>query len=199
MLSDFAIRAYIGEQKFNEYISNSALTDMSLALATYEFDIQLRGLLMSALGVLEVGLCAQLIQTGNSATFSSFGHARKVLAHSGKATRETISRNLGARNYKALRGALQNLNHLRNRVAHHERVWNHRNPFAFPELGLKQSGSAAPLKTNRHTLAWSLIGIGHILSAYPPLIEFEKLLEELLTKTPIDRGFLLRSMGFEVP
>ena len=121
------------------------------------------------------------------------------MAHSGNATRETISRNLGARNYKALRGALQNLNHLRNRVAHHERVWNHRNPFAFPDLGLKQSGSAAPLKANRHTLAWSLIGIGHILSAYPPLIEFEKLLEDLLTKTPIDRGFLLRSMGFEVP
>jgi abortive infection bacteriophage resistance protein len=199
VIKDSEIHSYIGENKFSEYLGNPEIQTLEIALATYKFDIQLRGLLMSALGVLEVGLCAQLVRHGCDGQFISFGHARKVLAHSGKAVREEISRALGAKNYKQLRGALQNLNYLRNRVAHHERIWNHRNPFAYPDFGRKPWETKRSPNPNRHLLAWSVVGIQTILNEYPKLISFENQFEKLLWKTPIDRGFLLKSMGFEEP
>jgi hypothetical protein len=44
-----------------------------------------------------------------------------------------------------------------------------------------------------------VVGIQTILNEYPKLISFENQFEKLLWKTPIDRGFLLKSMGFEEP
>ena len=198
MIDDSEIYSYIGEKKFSEYLVNPEIQTLEIALSTYKFDIQLRGLLMSALGVLEVGLCAQLFRHGCEDEFLSFGHARKVLAHSGKTVREEISRALGAKNYKQLRGALQNLNYLRNRVAHHERIWNHRNPFAYPDFGMKPRVSRRIPNSNRHSLAWSVVGIQTMLNEYPKLISFENQFEMLLRKAQIDRGLLLKSMGFEV-
>jgi abortive infection bacteriophage resistance protein len=199
VINESDIHAYIGESKFSEYLGNPDVETLEIALATYKFDIHLRGLLMSALGVLEVGLCAQLEKHGFDDQFNSFGHARRVLAHSGKAVREEISRALGAKNYKQLRGALQNLNYLRNRVAHHERIWNHRNPFAYPDFGRQFGQTNRIPNSNRHLLAWSVVGIQTILIEYPRLISFESQFEKLLWNTPLDRVFLLKSMGFQVP
>jgi abortive infection bacteriophage resistance protein len=197
LISEAEINSYIGDSRFEEYFGNPYIQTIEEALVTYKFDIQLRGLLISALGVLEVGLRAQLISKGCDDTFSSFGQARRILADSGKTIREETSRALGAKNYKQLRGALQNLNYLRNRVAHHERIWNHRNPFAFPDFGTSQFDSKTTPDSNRHLLAWSVVGIQHILNRYPELISFESQFENLIVHTPLDRSFLLKSMGFK--
>lgn len=199
VITNAEIKSYIGDSKFAEYLGNPDIQTIEEALATYKFDIQLRGLLMSALGILEVGLCAQLISKGYEGKFSSFGQTRRILTDSPRAIREDISRSLGAKNYKQLRGSLQNLNYLRNRVAHHERIWNHRNPFAYPDFGTRTLVPDAIPASNRHLLAWSVVGIQNILNKYPNLMSFESQFENLIDSSPIDRSFLLKSMGFEVP
>jgi abortive infection bacteriophage resistance protein len=199
LITNSELKPYIGEKRFGQYFCNPTIQSPELSLETYKFDIELRGLLISALGVIEVGLEAQLNQSGFQADLQSFGHARKVLEGAGTSERELISRNLGARNYKELRGALQNLNYLRNRVAHHERVWNHRNPFSFPDFGSPPKETRIPKGQIRRLIAWSLFGIEQILCAFPELIAFERQFESLVTSSSIDHHFLLTSMGFEAP
>ena len=152
---------------------------------------------MSAISVIEIALVTQINLARDKTTFNSFGQARRRLETLPAKDRQLIAINLGSTNYKQLRGALQNLNYLRNRIAHHERVWNHRNRFAFPGIANKTVLSALGSVNNRHVLAFSLIGIAIILSKCPTLIDFERRLLDLTSGRMLSQAFLLESMGFE--
>ena len=153
---------------------------------------------MSAISVIEIALVTQINIAGDTTKFNSFGQARRRLETLAAKDRHLIAVNLGAPNYKQLRGALQNLNYLRNRIAHHERVWNHRNRFAFPDSANKTVLSALGSANNRHVLAFSLIGMATILSKCPKLFDFERRLLDLTAGSLLPQAFLLRSMGFDV-
>ena len=154
---------------------------------------------MAAISVVEIALVTQIQNSGFPSAFESFGHALRTLDSLPVTDRNLIARNFGVPNFKQLRGALQNLNYLRNRVAHHERVWNHRNRLAFPSITEDTFLHSLGTAKNRHVLAFSLVGLSVLMKNCPTVFEFEAGLSLLLARRKISRKFLLASMGFEVP
>jgi abortive infection bacteriophage resistance protein len=199
LISELEIEQFIGKTRWAEYCEPFRDKNLDFTIECYRFDCELRGILMSAIAVIEVALVTQLQLAGNFNTFESFGQARRALDTLPDKASNQIARNLGATNFRKLRGALQNLNYLRNRVAHHERVWNHRNRFAFPQITDKPHFSLLGYVTNRHVLAFSIIGIATLIETCPKVFDFEERLITLVESHGNTKLFLLNSMGFEVP
>jgi abortive infection bacteriophage resistance protein len=199
LISELEIEQFIGRIRWTEYSVPFSDYDKTKTIECYRFDVELRGFLMSAISVIEVALVTQIQNFGFAGSFDSFGHARRTLDSLPLRTRNLIARNFGVSNFKQLRGALQNLNYLRNRVAHHERVWNHRNRFAFPTITRHAPLNEFGIANNRHVLAFSLVGLAFLMRNCPAVFEFEAGLFNLINRPNISKKFLLESMGFEVP
>lgn len=199
MISELEIEQFIGRTRWDEYSVPFSKGDKALTIECYRFDVELRGFLMAAISVVEVALVTQIQNSGFPSSFESFGHARRTLDALPARARNLIARNFGVPSFKQLRGALQNLNYLRNRVAHHERVWNHRNRFAFPTITEDTLLQGLGTTKNRHVLAFSLVGLSALMKNCPTVFDLEAGLSILLGRRNISRKFLLLSMGFEVP
>lgn len=199
MIPRESIENYIGVDRWLEYAKPFPELNGQSISSCYKFDIELRGFLLSAISVIEISLVTQLSIIGVEQKFDSFGQARRALENIPRVSQNLIARNLGVGNYKKLRGALQNLNYLRNRLAHHERVWNHRNRFAFPDLDCSNRLQSLGFVKNRHVLAYSLVGMAAILQKCPDLVDFENRLQKMTKNWNVSQSFLLKCMGFEVP
>ena len=197
MISKIEIEQFIGNTRWAEYSEPFRDKNFDFTVECYRFDCELRGILMSAIAVIEIAMVTQLQLVGRFNSFESFGQARRALDTLPDKARNQIARNLGVSNFRKLRGALQNLNYLRNRVAHHERIWNHRNRFAFPQITNKTPFSDLGSVTNRHVLAFSIIGIASLIETCPLVFDFEERVISLVESHGNTKFFLLNSMGFE--
>lgn len=199
MLNDIDIDEFVGVQRFSEYAYPLVDKSVHSVMELYVLDIRLRALLIKAFSIIEIGLVSQLGKFGLASKFSSFGAARRALASLTNPQQFRIARKFGFQNQKEMKSCLIHLNHLRNRAAHHERVWNCQNKFSMPLMVKTDFADKYGFPKNLFVMAASLNLLISILKSFPPFIEFEKEFSALITSTSLEPQFLLQNMGFEVP
>lgn len=199
MLRDEVINELIGNKRFREYSRPIPNSDRMETLEVYRFDLHFRSLVMKALSVIEISLVTHLQNSGSDRKFSSFGDARRGLAEIAPKDQYVFATRFGLRNQRELKSCFIHLNHLRNRVAHHERVWNCQNKFSLPKVENSRILETYGVAKNPFVTAASMNLLVQMLTMLPPLFDFESEFEELLARTALDRCFLLKNMGFEVP
>lgn len=197
-MSDKEISEYIGIRRFLEYSYLVGDKSIETAIELYKFDMHFRALLMKALAIIEITLITGLQNSGLQENFESFGQARRALDKVAVHQQYVFAGKFSLRNQKQLKSCLIHLNHLRNRVAHHERVWNCQNKFSLPPLRKTKLARTYGVSKSPFVMAASLNLLVQMLSGIPPFFDLEAEFEVLVGRTPVSRGFLLRSMGFEV-
>lgn len=168
-------------------------------LEVVKFDIEFRGILLSALSIVELALVTQIGQSDFPRKFNSFGSARRIFGTLPIRTQQRIATKLGFHNPKECRSTLMHLNYLRNRVAHHERSWNAKNKFSLPKLHAARIENGLPKYSDSFSIAGSLNVILMILDNLPEIYPFHAKVMSLIENCRLESNFLLKNMGFEVP
>jgi hypothetical protein len=110
-----------------------------------------------------------------------------------------IANKFGCSNGKEFRAVLRVLNDARNRAAHHERIWNCKLDFCLPSNFKKVHLNSFPALTKDYSIAGALQGLIVLLGQFPEILEIPETLDNLIDELPIDKNYILRTMGFEVP
>ena len=196
---DHQLEKLIGEKRFGEYLHGVRYGDEHLVHLYYKFDLELRGIYMKSVGVVEHRLGSLLsseLHTGQSLTF---GDLRRNYSAKTPKDRFEVSRKLGLKNQKEVDGLLSSLNSFRNRAAHHERIWNFRARLAVPKRTLDLGLSELGVVESPYSLAANIIGIDLLVPQESRILNLAGDISEVINQSCIDRSFILKSMGFKVP
>lgn len=196
---DQPLETFIGGLRFDEYRRGVNFGDESLVHRYYKLDLELRGLLIKSVGLVEHNLTSYVYPEHKPGQPLTFGDLRKIYTSKSAKERFEISRKFGMNNQKELDSLLASLNAFRNRAAHHERVWNYRVQLAVPKTALTSQIGGLGFVTSPFSLAANLVGIQTVLRKGPMMLHLESEINAVLNQSGLDRGFVLKSMGFEVP
>lgn len=189
----------IGEKRFGEYQKGVKSGDEHLVHLYYKLDLELRGLYMKSVGVVEHRITSIVIPDHLPGQSLTFGDLRRTYSAKPPKDRFEISKNLGLKNQKELDGLLASLNSFRNRAAHHDRIWNFRARLAVPKRTLELGQTELGKIQSPFSLAATFVGIELLVPRDARLVRLSKDLNETLNQSQLDRDFILKSMGFEVP
>jgi abortive infection bacteriophage resistance protein len=189
----------IGRRRYREFKSGLLPSQRIFTVDLFRFDVELRGLVIKSLSIIEIALQNQIIAVSKPQKFESFGHARRILQELPTHKQFAIAQKFGCANGKELRAILRVLNDARNRAAHHERIWNCKLNFCLPSAFLVRRRMSVNYKTRSFTIAGAFDAIMDLLSNFPEILQIEEELDNLLAELPIDRKYIINAMGFEVP
>lgn len=184
--------------RFRNYL-HPAAGSLETAFELYVFDLNLRALVMKVMSVMESELQLQLGIVQTDKRFITFGSLRKRIFKKPIEERQKIAEALGCRNSKELAALLLQMNEVRNLSAHHARLWNRRFHFSLPIRLVENSGLICGNPVNNNSTAACLSSINKSLALLPPFLDLNSELDRLLEITAINRTFILKNMGFEVP
>lgn len=152
---------------------------------------------MKSLSLIEISLQNQIVIASNAQKFDSFGHARRVLQELPTNKQFLIAKKFGCSNGKEFRAVLRVLNDARNRAAHHERIWNCKLDFCLTQSFKERNLKALPYTVRDFSIAGAAQALLILLSQFPEILEVPETLDNLLSELPLDRNWVLSTMGFE--
>ena len=199
MISDQLVQDFIGGKRFREFGLPLENRTISATFRIYKFDTDFRALIMRSISVIEVGLVTQIQKRVGDVKFNSFGSARRALDSLRVQDQYEISILMGSKNQRELKSFLIHLNHIRNRSAHHERVWNRANKFVLPALNASEIESSLGFPRDPSMPAATIFMINNMLNFLPPVFNFLEEFEKIIADSGLDLNFVLKNMGFEVP
>lgn len=189
----------IGKRRYLEFKQGLPAHHRPYTLEVFIFDLELRALIMKIVSLIEIALQNQILAVSKPKRFDSFGHARRVLQELPTNKQFTIAQRFGCPNGKELRALLRVLNDARNRAAHHERVWNCKLDFCLPNSFQNRLENIPNFEIRSYSIAGAFVASIELLRNFPEIIQIHEELDNLFAEVPIDRDFLLKNMGFEVP
>lgn len=198
MISNQLVHEFIGVKRFREFGLPLENRTISATFTIYKFDTDFRALIMRSISVIEVGLVTQIQNRVGNVQFNSFGSARRALDSLSTQAQYAISVTMGSKNQRELKSFLIHLNHIRNRSAHHERIWNRPNKFALPPLNDSEIEFALGTSRDPSMPAATIFMINQVLNFLPPVFNFLEEFEKLIATPGLDRNFVLENMGFEL-
>lgn len=172
---------------------------LETAFHLYVLDLHLRALIMKVMSIFECELQLQLGAVQTDKRFITFGSLRKRIFKKPMDRRQIIAESIGCKNSKELAALLLQMNEVRNFAAHHARLWNRRFHFSIPMRLAEDSGLDCGRPANNNSTAACLRAINKILSVLPPFLDLNSELNVLIAGSPINRTFILKNLGFEVP
>lgn len=196
---DHQLEILIGEKRFGEYLRGVNSGDEHLVHLYYRLDLELRGLYMKSVGVVEHLITSLVIPEHLPGQSLTFGDLRRTYSAIPPKARFEISRKVGLKNQKELDGLLASLNSFRNRAAHHERIWNFRSKLAVPKQTLEVGPCELGHIESPFSLAANFVGIELLVPRDSRLLRLSKDVNDVLNRSHLDRNFILKSMGFETP
>lgn len=189
----------IGEKRFGEYRRGVKSGDEDLVHLYYKLDLELRGLYMKSVGLVEHLITSLVTPEHLPGQSLTFGDLRRTYSAKSPKDRFEISRQVGLKNQKELDGLLASLNSFRNRAAHHERIWNFRSKLAVPKRILDVCPCELGDIESPFSLAANLLGIQVLVPRDFRILPLAADVNAVLTQSHLDRNFILKSMGFETP
>jgi abortive infection bacteriophage resistance protein len=188
----------IGRRRYREFKLGLKPEQRQYTRDIFRFDVELRGLVMMSLSIIEIVLQNQIIGASKPQKFDSFGHARRVLQELPTNKQFEIAQRFGCSNGKEFRAVLRVLNDARNRAAHHERIWNCKLDFCLPQSFKERNLMTFPYTVRDFSIAGAIQALLILLSHFPEILEVPETLDNLLSELPLDRNWVLSTMGFEV-
>ena len=197
-MSRAQLEKIIGGRRYREFKLGLSLEQRKYTKDIFRFDVELRGLVMKSLSLIEISLQNQIVIASKPQKFDSFGHARRVLQDLPTNKQFLIANKFGCSNGKEFRAVLRVLNDARNRAAHHERIWTCKLDFCLPQSFKERNLKALPYTVRDFSIAGAIQGLLILLSQFPEILEVPETLDNLLAELPFDRNWVLSTMGFEV-
>jgi hypothetical protein len=196
-LSRSQLEKIIGGRRYREFKLGLNLEQRKYTKDIFRFDVELRGLVMKSLSLIETSLQNQIVIASKPQKFDSFGHARRILQELPTNKQFLIAKKFGCSNGKEFRAVLRVLNDARNRAAHHERIWNCKLDFCLPQSFKERNLKAFPYTVRDFSIAGAVQALLILLNQFPEILEVPETLDNLLAELPLDRNWVLTTMGFE--
>ena len=196
---DQDLELLIGKIRFDEYRRGVNFGDENLVYRYYKLDLELRGIFIKSVGIVEHRLSTHLHLEHLAGHSMTFGNLRRLYSSKGAKDRFEISRRFGMNNQKELDALLASLNAFRNRAAHHERIWNYRVQLAVPKAALTPQPGELGAVESPFSLAANLVGIQRFMSIQPLHLPLDFEVTAALQQSGLDRNYVMKNMGFEVP
>lgn len=193
------LQKVLGKPRYSEYKQGLEPEFQRFTFNIFQFDLELRALLIKAVSVIELALQNQIRIVSKQTKFDSFGHARRILQELGASKQFLIANRFGCTNGKEFRAALRVLNDARNRAAHHERIWNCKLDFCLPNSLKSASIEAGYFAVRDFSIGGALFAAEHLLSQFPEFINLAEEIDNLLSELPVEKKYVMNCMGFEVP
>ena len=193
------LATHIGTSRANQFLESLPPNVLDSQISLYIFDLNLRALVIKSMSIIEIALELEIQIDATHSSRENFGSLRRLLKTLNSNRQFTLSRKLGFANQREMHVSLRNLNALRNRAAHHEPIWRRKLHFGVPKFRESTLVLLGYTAIDWYSPAASILVIAALLRRLPELINFESEFEALLIRTEVDRIFLLRNMGFEVP
>lgn len=126
-----------------------------------------------------------------------FGTLSKYFEILKRSYQNRISKRLGVNNPMVLKSWLQEINTLRNRCAHHVRIWNQVSTNPLPVIEQAQYFQSCNLDSNGLSRSYGLIAvISYLLANISSNSQWLYLVADLIDSKPDVPGCSFRSMGF---
>jgi abortive infection bacteriophage resistance protein len=193
------LATYIGSMRATKFLEALPTCAQDRQVELYIFDLNLRALVMKSMSIIEISLDLEIAEDRIDGPSETFGDMRRRIRSLKAKEQFRISKRLGFANQREMNVSLRNLNSLRNRAAHHEPIWRSNLHFGVPLFRESENYLLGITSSNRYLPAASILVISAILSNLPKLIDFELEFKDMLESSKVERYFLLKNMGFEVP
>lgn len=190
----FRFKSYLRPFLNNEchkYSDNSKFED---AYEIYKFDIQLRNDLFLIISRIEIKLRSKLDQIVTTYKNDIFWYLNKNnFIQSNNNKLDILARKFGAKNMKELNSWINLIRDVRNKCAHHSRVWN-ANYRSIIGFGINDNRiTIVPSNRNRIYMIFCILNI--ITKTLKMDIDIKIMIDNYITKYPIF-NFKINSCGF---